>query len=247
MTLLRLATPGLRLLHLPTVDSTNRVVVDAAREGQPAGLVVVADQQTAGRGRQGRSWVAPPGCSLAVSLLRRPTVPASDAWAWTLIAGLAAHSLLPAGGGWLKWPNDLLIGERKAAGVLCELVTVGTRLDAIVLGLGLNLDRPAGGWPPDIADRAIDLGSVDAALRDRTVTLQRLCDAIIDLEHAYATQGVAALLQAAEAAMAPMIGRHVVVDGRSATVLGMGHNGALRLQDAAGAFEVLAGDVHLGG
>ena len=241
---LTLRQPGLRLLHLPSVDSTNRVASEAARRGDPAGLVVVADVQTAGRGRQGRSWTAPPGCSLTVSYLRRPRVAPTDAWAWTLIAGLAAHAV--ADGAWLKWPNDLMIGERKAAGVLCELVTRGAQLDAVIVGIGLNLCAPPGGWPPEIADRAIDLQTLDPAL-DRQAALDRLSAALLDLEDALARRGTVPLLTAAEHAMAPMIGRQVRVDGRSARVLGIGHNGALRLHDGRAEFSVLAGDVHLGG
>ena len=163
---LRSPHPDLRLQHLDAVDSTNRVAADAARSGAADGLVIVADVQTAGRGRQGRRWVAPPACGLTVSFLRRPRVDAADAWIWTLLAGLAAHAVAP-GGAWLKWPNDLMIGERKAGGVLCELVTTGMRLDAIVVGVGLNLVDPPGGWPDAIAARATSLAALDPALAAR--------------------------------------------------------------------------------
>lgn len=243
----RLSQPGLRLLHLGSVDSTNRVAAEAARAGEPEGLVVVADSQTAGRGRQGRTWIAPAECGLTVSLLRRPPVSPTQAWAWTLIAGLAALDLPPPGAAWLKWPNDLMVGDRKAGGVLCELVTRGMDLDAIVVGIGINLRTPDEGWPDDIADRAADVSGLDPALADREVALDRLCTAFVELEANVITRGPGPLTRAAEAAMTPMLGRVVRVDSRTARVVGIGHNGALRLADAAGEFEVLAGDVHLGG
>jgi BirA family transcriptional regulator, biotin operon repressor / biotin---[acetyl-CoA-carboxylase] ligase len=244
---LTLTQPGLRLLHLGSVDSTNRVASEAARAGEPEGLVVVADLQTAGRGRQGRTWLAPSECGLTVSLLRRPRVPPTLAWAWTLIAGLATLDLAPPGGAWLKWPNDLMVGDRKAGGILCELVTRGMNLDAIVVGMGINLRTPPGGWPDEIADRAAALGTLDSALANRQVALDRLCAAYVELEANVMRRGPVPLVRAAEAAMAPMVGRRVRVDARTARVVGIGHNGALRLMDEAGEFEVLAGDVHLGG
>ena len=243
---LRSPHPDLRLQHLDAVDSTNRVAADAARSGAADGLVIVADVQTAGRGRQGRRWVAPPACGLTVSFLRRPRVDAADAWVWTLLAGLAAHAVAP-GGAWLKWPNDLMIGGRKAGGVLCELVTTGMRLDAIVVGVGLNLVDPPGGWPTDIAARATSLAALDPALADRQTVLDRHAAALLDFEATRAIAGTPTILRAAEQAMGPMIGRTVTVDGRTARVLGIGHNGALRLTGAQGPFTVLAGDVHLGG
>ncbi len=243
----RLTRPGLRLLHLDSVDSTNRVAADAARAGEPEGLVVLAERQTAGRGRQGRRWLNAEECGLTLSLLRRPKVPPTRAWAWTLIAGLAALDLAPPGAAWLKWPNDLMIGERKAGGILCELVTRGMNLDAVVVGIGLNLRTPPGGWPEEITDRAADLSALDPALADPQVALERLCAAFVELEANVLSRGPAPLLRAAEAAMAPMLGRVVRVDTRTARVVGIGHNGALRLMDAAGEFDVLAGDVHLGG
>ena len=120
------------------VDSTNRVVADLARAGAPDGVVVGADYQTAGRGRRGRTWEAPPGASLLVSVLLRPA-PALV----TLAAGLAAAGACEAVAGvevGLKWPNDLLVGDAKVGGILTEAVA-----GAAVVGLGVNLAwAPAG-------------------------------------------------------------------------------------------------------
>lgn len=123
------------------VDSTNRVAADLARAGAGDGIVVVARHQTAGRGRRGRAWEAPPGASLLVSVLLRPA-PALV----TLAAGVAAAEACEAVAGaevGLKWPNDLLVGEAKVGGILSELVG-----DAAVVGLGVNL-----AWAPTGAAR----------------------------------------------------------------------------------------------
>jgi BirA family transcriptional regulator, biotin operon repressor / biotin---[acetyl-CoA-carboxylase] ligase len=125
------------------VDSTNRVLLDRARDGAPHGLVLVANHQTAGRGRLDRRWEAAPGAALLGSVLLRPVVAASDLHLLTIAAALAAVDACAevAGVGvQLKWPNDLVDDEgRKLAGLLAEAVVEGERVNAVVVGMGLNL------------------------------------------------------------------------------------------------------------
>ncbi|MEP6622802.1 MAG: biotin--[acetyl-CoA-carboxylase] ligase [Acidimicrobiia bacterium] len=123
---------------MPEIDSTNRYLLDEARHGAPAGLVVVADHQTAGRGRLGRTWVAPPGASLLISVLLRPSIPVDRRHVLVTTAGLAMAEAVEAETGvraGLKWPNDLLVGHRKLAGILAEATG-----DALVIGIGVNID-----------------------------------------------------------------------------------------------------------
>ncbi len=123
---------------LSEIDSTNRYLTDEARAGAATGLVVVADHQTAGRGRLGRTWVAPPGASLLVSLLLRPTVARDRRHLIVMAAGLAMAEAVETETGvvaGLKWPNDLLVGERKLAGILAEAAG-----DALVVGIGVNIE-----------------------------------------------------------------------------------------------------------
>jgi BirA family biotin operon repressor/biotin-[acetyl-CoA-carboxylase] ligase len=123
-------------------DSTNSRLLDEARAGAAEGVVLVADHQTAGRGRLGRRWEAPPGSSLLVSVLLRPDVPLRRAHLVTMGAGLAAAEACEEVAGVrpdLKWPNDLLVGDAKLAGLLAESVVEGERLQALVVGMGLNL------------------------------------------------------------------------------------------------------------
>lgn len=121
--------------------STNADLAAAARAGAPVGSVLLADHQSAGRGRLGRTWTAPPGTSVAMSVLVRPTV-AADRWTWLpLLAGLAVsdgirqEADLPAD---LKWPNDVLVLGRKVSGVLAERVETPEG-PAVVIGMGINV------------------------------------------------------------------------------------------------------------
>jgi BirA family transcriptional regulator, biotin operon repressor / biotin---[acetyl-CoA-carboxylase] ligase len=129
------------------IDSTNRYLLDCAAAGEPEGVVAVADEQTAGRGRLDRSWLAPPGAALLVSVLLRPRLPIDRLHLVTLAAALAAIDAVTALAtvdARLKWPNDVVIGDRKLAGILAESDGAG----AIVVGMGLNV---RGDWfPPEL-------------------------------------------------------------------------------------------------
>lgn len=204
--------------HVAETGSTNADVLDAARHGAPEGLVVVADHQTAGRGRLGRTWQAPPRSSLLVSILLRPDLELDQVHLGATALGVAAVAAcrdlgVPAG---LKWPNDLVIdvggGElRKVSGMLAESVVVGGRLEALVLGIGINVNWPAA-LPPDLADIAIALNHVTGVDLDRADVLvgmlehfDRACTAL------QSATGRSELL-AAYRARSATIGRRVEVD-----------------------------------
>ena len=130
-----------------SLDSTNRYLVDEAGAGAAPGLVVVADEQSAGRGRLGRTWVAPPGASLLASALLDGDAPAEHRHLVLVAAALAAIDAVDSHCGFrprLKWPNDLVVGDRKLAGLLAEAAGTG----AIVVGMGLNVDWDA--FPAEI-------------------------------------------------------------------------------------------------
>lgn len=165
---------------LPSTGSTNAVVADRAREGAAEGLVVVAEHQTAGRGRMGRTWTAPPRSALLFSVLLRPATIPPERWPWLgLLAPLAVATAvrrvakLPA---MLKWPNDILIYDRKLAGLLLERVD-----DAAVIGIGLNvtLGREDLMQLPGATSLAFERG---AATTDRAVVL---VEVLTELERRY--------------------------------------------------------------
>ena len=133
------------------IDSTNRYLLECAAEGADEGVVAVADEQTAGRGRLGRTWVAPAGAALLASVLLRPELPVGRTHLVTLAAGLAAldavEALSDAHAG-LKWPNDVVVDDRKLAGILAEANGAGS----VVVGMGCNVSP--GVFPPDLAAMA---------------------------------------------------------------------------------------------
>jgi BirA family biotin operon repressor/biotin-[acetyl-CoA-carboxylase] ligase len=140
-----------------SVDSTNRYLLDEARAGAPEGLVAVADHQDAGRGRQGRAWTAPRGSSLLVSVLLRPAVAPDRLMLVTMAAGVALAEAVEQVAGFtatLKWPNDLVVGERKLAGLLAEadIPAGASRPAAVVVGAGCNVQWDA--FPPELAATA---------------------------------------------------------------------------------------------
>jgi BirA family biotin operon repressor/biotin-[acetyl-CoA-carboxylase] ligase len=127
--------------------STNADLLAAARAGAPEGLVLAADEQTAGRGRMGRSWVAPPRTALMFSVLLRPAPAPAARWGWLpLLTGLAVVTAvrdLTSINAVLKWPNDVMIEGRKLAGILAEAAA-----DAVIIGTGLNVSLGAQELPP---------------------------------------------------------------------------------------------------
>ena len=154
-----------RLLVLPEATSTNDVLVAAAAT-EPEFSVVVTGSQTAGRGRLGRVWIAPPGTSLSISVLLRPVYPAGEAmplehFGWLpLIAGAAmAQAIAPLVGGMvgLKWPNDVQIDGLKVSGLLAELTASA---DAVVLGAGVNLALTEGELPTAVSTSLLLAGAV---------------------------------------------------------------------------------------
>lgn len=158
------------LLGAPLVSLHDSVpsVMDVAHElggtGAPSGSVVIADEQTAGRGRQGRDWRSPAGAGVWTAVLLRPGGrPASGALA--VRAGLAVIEALAAAAPELaprlKWPNDIIVADRKAGGILCEARWIGERLGWVAAGIGLNVKGPP---PREVADRAVALGDVAPAL-----------------------------------------------------------------------------------
>jgi len=141
-----------------TLDTTMREAGERAEQGAPEGAIVTAEQQTAGRGRLGRSWFSQKGAGLYFSLILRPPVRAADSPVLTLAAGLGvARGVGEACGVQcdLRWPNDVLLNEKKCAGVLVELSAGGDRVRHVIVGVGVNVNHPA--LPPELAAEATSL------------------------------------------------------------------------------------------
>lgn len=236
-------SPVTALCWRDEVESTNDVLAAAARQGEPEVAVVGADVQTAGRGRRGRRWQAPPGTSLQVSFLFRPRVPARALTLLPLVAGVALAEVVSAHVGaqaLLKWPNDVLLGDHKAAGILAERVD-----GAVVLGMGVNVDWRGVDRPDDLAGATslaeaagggVDRWRVLAGLvgvlgRRYTAWQQRPDDVLIDYRARCATLG-------RQVAVARPDG--TTVRGQAADIAA---DGALEVLVATGRVHVHAGDV----
>ena len=162
-----------RIEHFDEIDSTNTWLAQRALEGAPEGLVAVADFQSAGRGRLDRRWESPPGASLLCSILLRPNVAPDQLQLVVACVALAARAALvrlsgvrPA----LKWPNDLIVGDAKIAGLLAEIVAVDERL-AVVVGIGVNLTHEG---PANVVSTSVRAES------GVTITPPALLDILLD-------------------------------------------------------------------
>ncbi|HEY5156190.1 MAG TPA: biotin--[acetyl-CoA-carboxylase] ligase [Acidimicrobiales bacterium] len=206
--------------------STNRDLLDLAAAGAPEGVVVVADLQHAGRGRLDRSWHAPVGGSLLVSILFRPLLGATDAHLLTTAVGVSAAAACRSVGGVaprLKWPNDLVVevegsdgpgaatSDRKLAGILAESTVEGGRLAAVVVGIGLNVNWPAD-LPPELADIAIALNHLTGHEVDREDLLIALLSHLDQWCTTLQAPDRAAQLMAQARAWSATLGRTIRVD-----------------------------------
>jgi BirA family biotin operon repressor/biotin-[acetyl-CoA-carboxylase] ligase len=135
------------LIALAACPSTQDIVRERALAGAPAGSVCTAEHQTAGRGRRGRTWAETPGTALMFSYLARPTRPPAELGPLPLVVGISLAESLPLGPR-LRWPNDLVLGDRKLGGILVELATPADAAPFAVIGVGINANATAEQLPP---------------------------------------------------------------------------------------------------
>jgi BirA family transcriptional regulator, biotin operon repressor / biotin---[acetyl-CoA-carboxylase] ligase len=230
---------GRALEYAPVIGSTN----DRAREllagADGDGSVVVAEEQTAGRGRRGRTWLSPPGRNLYLSVALEPALAAVDAWRLGLATALAVagacESVAPIT---LKWPNDVVaVGDgRKVGGLLVETMVESDRLRGAVLGIGLNVNWRRSEMPADLRERATSLADLHGASVDRVQLLGRILGTL-DTEVAAVESGISPLER--YRARCSTLGATVEVE----TVVGLVTGRALDV-DATGALVVEDGDGH---
>ena len=239
---------------LSVVEATGSTSDDAraaARGASPVatGAAFVAETQTAGRGRMGHAWHSPPGENLYVSFVLRPGLAASDLPPLALAAGLAVvDALAPRVARerlGIKWPNDVWIGDRKVAGGLVEALLAGSRVDAVVVGVGVNVRTTR--FPPDLEARATSLALEGASDLDRAALLAALARALADRVDRFVAEGVAALARKV-APLDVLRGRSVTLDGARGVADGIDERGRLRVRGDDGvARTYAAGEVTLAG
>jgi len=236
---------GEPLSYLPETTSTNDLALDAADAGVPHGATFVADAQTKGRGRHGHTWTSPPGENLTFSVLLRPTMDVERASGLALVVGLATRAAtarrVPGARVQIKWPNDVVVGARKLAGILVESRLRGSRLDAIVVGVGVNVRMRA--IPEEIHRVATSL----ALLSDPSPSREELLvDILAELEPRFSTfsaEGLDPLLVELREYDA-LFGTRVTAGSVHGTAAGIDRDGALLIRDPTGrTTRVTAGSV----
>lgn len=248
--LTRPGSPWRRIEVVPAAASTNALVAQRARAGEPAGLVLVAEHQTAGRGRLDRSWVTPPRAALTFSFLVAPEEVPAARWPWLpLLVGIAVSEGVRRVCGVdcdLKWPNDVLVDDRKLAGILVERVE---RADgaAAVVGIGLNVSTTREELP---VPTATSLALQGATTLDRSVVLREVLRAFEALYLQWrAEQGDASGgLLASYVRRCGTLGREVRVElptgeQLSGEATGVDADGRLQVRTAEGLRVLGAGDV----
>ncbi len=251
----RAFTPRLlrgEIVHRESVDSTNRLAAALARAGAVEGTVVLAEQQTAGRGRLGRSWASPHGVNLYCSIVLRPSLPPVEVPRLTLVAGAAVAEAIAATAALepqIKWPNDVLLAGRKVAGVLTELEAEAERVHFVIVGIGVNLNARRSDFPRELATKATSLALASGAPVDRAAFTGRLLGAFDALYGDFLRGGFGAVRPRYERFHC-LPGRRVTVDGRppvTGTVRGVDDDGALLVESAGEVQRVVSGEVTLRG
>jgi BirA family biotin operon repressor/biotin-[acetyl-CoA-carboxylase] ligase len=240
---------GQDIRYFESVSSTNTVAHQLALEGAAEGTVVIAETQSKGRGRLGRTWESPPYRNLYMSLILRPQVSVAHAPQVGLIAGLAVAETARewAVDATIKWPNDVVVGGRKAAGVLTEMEAENGCVRFVVLGVGVNLNSRPEDFPPDLRDKAIAMCSAADAPIDRVGFAARLLSQLEQRYGLFLREGFAAIRPLWEG-LSCLTGRHVRIEGGgeqcAGVVIGLDADGALRVLRANGEeTRVVAGDV----
>lgn len=241
---------GCTIECLEELDSTNARARQVAEEGGAEGTVIVADRQSAGRGRLGRRWESPSGVNLYCSILLRPQIPVQQAPQLTFLSAVAvAETLnelyrLPAR---VKWPNDVLVGGAKIAGLLNEMNAETEQIHFVILGIGVNLNMTAEQFPVEILYPATSVLLETGNRIDRAEFIRRLLNRLDSYYSEFLAAGFTPIRRRWES-RCDLLNARVQVDRSpgflQGTVVGLDSDGALRLQLEDGRVErVLAGDV----
>jgi len=240
---------GKRIFHFFRTDSTNRVALELGHAGEPEGAVVLAEEQTAGRGRGGRAWHSERATGIYVTLLLRPKLAPVQAPLLTMMAGLSAHSAVQALTGLevdLKWPNDLLVRGRKLGGILTEMHAEPGQIRFVIVGIGLNVNQEK--FPGELANLATSLRAETGKPQSRMELLVRLLHEFESDYNRFLREGVAAVVARFESVSSYARGKRVrVTNGTESyvgTTAGLGPEGLLQVErDGGQLMTVIAGDV----
>jgi len=240
---------GKHIHHYLKTDSTNRVAMELGYANEPEGMVVVAEEQTAGRGRAGRVWQSERGTGIYATLLLRPKISPVQAPLLTMLAGLSARSAIQAQTGLtidLKWPNDLMLGSKKLGGILTEMHAEPSQVRHVVVGIGINANQDK--FPGELASIATSLRLSLGRSISRMELLVRLLREFESNYNRFLREGAASVTQRFEAVSSYARGKRVSVSSAaeiySGVTAGLSPDGFLQVEREGGNIvTVIAGDV----
>lgn len=241
---------GRKIYHFFKVDSTNTVAMHLGEQGEPHGTVVIAEDQTAGRGRAGRKWVSEKSSGILASILVRPALAAPQAPLLTIVAGLAACDAVAEEfneGLDIRWPNDLLIRGRKFTGILTEMHAEPGRIHYAVIGIGMNVNQTK--MPSELAGIATSLRMETGRIHSRIELLIRLLRRLNHYYNQFLAEGPEPIIRRFAERSTYYKGKHVKISTLNEVFTGMtaglDSSGVLRVvrDDGGGTESVISGDV----
>lgn len=235
-----------------TVTSTQEIAHRLAREGAEEGTLVVADEQTGGRGRLGRPWHSPKGTGIWTSLILHPNIPPRVAPQLTLLTAVGVVKGIQAACGLdcdIKWPNDILVGGRKLVGILTELVADPDRISSVIIGIGMNVNVKTTDFPAELREKATSIYVETGKEMNRAELLQRILEQTERLYQDYLREGfrfVKLLWESHAASLGNVIQARTLQGTLVGRAIGLSDDGFLILEDADGKrHEISSADIEL--
>lgn len=234
------------------VDSTNARARELAVQAAPEGTVVIANSQMSGRGRRGRSWFSPPLAGIYMSMILRPPISPAEAPKLTLMTSVALAEAIETVSGLateIKWPNDVLIGGRKVAGILTEISTEMDSVHHIIIGIGINVNSRNESFPEEIRDRATSLSIESGRHYSRVVLIRAVLERFEDIYNTFRIGGFRRTLREWNK-RADIIGRSVEVSTVNTVYKGevtdIDAEGGLIVRDSRGnCHRIISGDISI--
>ena len=189
---------GSNIIFLPEVDSTNDLIKKYLIDNVSEGTVVVAETQTGGRGRRGRSWHSPPETGIYLSTLLKPNLELSQLSIITLLAGVAATLTINEfsnQNAYLKWPNDILINNKKVCGLLCEMIKKQKELSSVIIGIGINANQMPEQFPGHLKSIATSIRIVNGFPIERLAVIQSFLTNLDREYQAYLNEGKSSVIK----------------------------------------------------
>jgi BirA family biotin operon repressor/biotin-[acetyl-CoA-carboxylase] ligase len=233
---------GRDIVSLGIVDSTNSFAMELAEKGASHGTVVIADSQTKGRGRMGRTWISPSGDNIYMSVILTPPMGLKEGTLLTILAGVACCSALRNTTGLpveIKWPNDLMVSHRKLGGILTEIKSGAGKLSYAVMGIGINVNTKLEDFPPEVRKIATSIRNEKGKTESRTFLMAEVLNELDCWYRVLAQKGKDALLDEWRR-LTSMMGKPVQVTMGEELINGLAHDideeGMLIVRLPSGAF-----------